>query len=126
MAGYWPLDGDATDASGNGLDGEVLGNVAPTEDRFGTTDAVLSFPGAGNLYFDDIRLYRPRCIPDKVTLSAADLNSDCIVDFADLEIMADGWLAGAAGDLNTDGSVDFKDFAVLADKWLDERLWPEW
>jgi hypothetical protein len=83
--------------------------------------------GLGKVYFDDIRLYRPRCIPDKVTLSQADLNSDCVVDFRDLEIMADDWLestAGLAADLNADSTVDFKDYAVLADQWLDEQLWP--
>ena len=27
LAGFWPLDGDATDGSGNGLDGTVVGSV---------------------------------------------------------------------------------------------------
>jgi len=85
--------------------------------------------GAGKMYFDDIALYRPRCIPDKVTLSAADLNSDCVVDMADLELMAADWLAadpGLAADLNMDDTVDFKDYSALAEAWLDEQLWPEW
>jgi hypothetical protein len=80
------------------------------------------------MYFDDIRLYRPRCVPDKVTLSQADLNSDCVVDYRDLEIMAGDWLAsgpGLAGDLKVDETVDFKDYAVLAHEWLDEQLWPQ-
>jgi len=85
--------------------------------------------GAGKMYFDDIRLYRPRCVPDKVALSAADLNSDCVVDMADIEMMAADWLAvdpALAADLNADSSVDFKDYAALADQWLEEQLWPEW
>jgi len=85
--------------------------------------------GAGKMYFDDIRLYRPRCVPDKVTLSAADLNSDCVVDMADVEIMAGDWLTvdpALAADLNADSSVDFRDYAALADQWLNEQLWPEW
>ncbi|KPL19660.1 MAG: hypothetical protein AMJ75_12555, partial [Phycisphaerae bacterium SM1_79] len=72
---------------------------------------------------------RPRCVPDKVTLSAADLNSDCVVDMADVEIMASDWLTsgpGPASDVNADGAVDFTDYAVLADQWLEEQLWPEW
>jgi hypothetical protein len=84
--------------------------------------------GAGKMYFDDFRLYRPRCVPDEVTLSQADLNSDCVVDFGDLEIMVGDWLAGDPGlaaDLNTDDTVDFKDYAVLADQWLEEQIWPE-
>ncbi|MHC4425459.1 MAG: PA14 domain-containing protein [Planctomycetota bacterium] len=84
--------------------------------------------GAGKMYFDDLRLYRSRCSPDKVTLSQADLNSDCVVDYRDLEIMVGDWLAGdpgLAGDLNADDTVDFKDYAVLADQWLEGQLWPQ-
>jgi hypothetical protein len=84
--------------------------------------------GAGKMYFDDIRLYRSRCVPDEVTLSQADLNSDCVVDLRDLEIMVGDWLAGDPGlaaDLNADDTVDFKDYAVLADQWLDEQVWPQ-
>jgi hypothetical protein len=83
--------------------------------------------GAGKMYFDDIRLYRSRCVPDKLTLVEADLNSDCVVDYGDLEIMAGDWLAGdpgLAGDLNADETVDFKDYVVLADQWLEEQSWP--
>jgi hypothetical protein len=83
--------------------------------------------GLGKMYFDDIHLYRPRCVPDELTLAEADLNSDCVVDFRDLEIMTDDWLESAAGlaaDLNSDDTVDFKDYAVLADQWLDQQQWP--
>jgi hypothetical protein len=87
--------------------------------------------GSGKMYFDDIVLYRSRCVPDKVTLSEADLNSDCVVDFRDLEIMTDNWLAvepdpavELEADLNSDSTVDFMDYAVLADQWLDEQQWP--
>jgi hypothetical protein len=84
--------------------------------------------GAGKMYFDDIRLYRSRCVPDELTLSQADLNSDCVVDYRDLEIMVGDWLAsdpGLAADLNTDEAVDYKDYAVLADQWLEEQIWPQ-
>jgi hypothetical protein len=85
--------------------------------------------GKGKMYFDDIALYRSRCVPEKVTLSQADLNSDCVVDFRDLEIMTGDWLTLlpiplSSPNLNSDGMVDFKDYAVLADQWLDEKLWP--
>jgi hypothetical protein len=83
--------------------------------------------GSGLMYFDDIRLYRPRCVPDKLTVSQADLNSDCTVDFRDLKIMIGDWLAGGpdpAGDLNADSAVDFKDYTVLADQWLEQKTWP--
>jgi len=50
--------------------------------------------GSGTMYFDDIRLYVPRCVLDKVTPLAGDLTNDCRVDFADLQIMVNDWLQG--------------------------------
>ena len=47
--------------------------------------------GAGKLYIDDIRVYRSRCVPSKGK-PAADLSGNCIVDYADVEIMTDQWL----------------------------------
>ncbi|MHC4498631.1 MAG: LamG domain-containing protein, partial [Planctomycetota bacterium] len=49
--------------------------------------------GSGYVYFDDIRLYQPTCLPDKAK-PEGDLNNDCKVDFDDVEIMADEWLEG--------------------------------
>jgi hypothetical protein len=83
--------------------------------------------GAGSLYFDDIRLYPARCMPS-MAKPAADINSDCTVDYLDLDIMADQWLKTAppalTGDLNTDNKVNLKDFAKLAQGWLEVLLWP--
>ncbi len=85
--------------------------------------------GSGILYFDDIRLYRPRCVPSEARPDA-DLSGNCVVDYADLDIMAGQWLqaippAGAlSADLNADKKVDLKDYAKLADAWLEELLWP--
>jgi hypothetical protein len=47
--------------------------------------------GSGKMYFDNIRLYPPRCVPSLLK-TAGDLNNDCVVDYADLEIMANDWL----------------------------------
>jgi len=52
LVGYWPLDGDAADLSGNGLDGTINGDVAPTADRFGNADSALLFPGARSSYIE--------------------------------------------------------------------------
>jgi hypothetical protein len=49
--------------------------------------------GLGKVYFDDIRLYRPRYIPGMGTPLAADFNGDGVVDLRDVEIMAGDWLA---------------------------------
>lgn len=45
LVGYWPLDGDGKDEGGNGLDGTIMGNVTPTEDRFGNSNSAMLFPG---------------------------------------------------------------------------------
>jgi hypothetical protein len=50
--------------------------------------------GAGKVYFDDIRLYQERYVPDKVEPFTADFTGDGVVDFADLEIMVGDWLDG--------------------------------
>ena len=50
--------------------------------------------GAGTVFFDDIRLYRPRYVPDKVQPFISDFTDDGIVDARDLEIMMGDWLIG--------------------------------
>jgi len=52
LVGYWPLDGDAKDVSGNGHHGVINGNVTPTADRFGTADSAMNFPGTTADYID--------------------------------------------------------------------------
>ncbi|UCG57695.1 MAG: hypothetical protein JSU70_22875, partial [Phycisphaerales bacterium] len=50
-----------------------------------------SVGGTGNLFVDDIGLYLPRCRAS-VLKPDADLNSDCVVDYLDVEVMANAWL----------------------------------
>jgi len=52
LAGYWPLDGDATDASTSRNDGAIVGNVRPVPDRYNMPDAALFFPGEADSYVD--------------------------------------------------------------------------
>ncbi len=47
LVAYYPLDGDATDASGNGNHGTNFG-AAGVSDRFGNTNSALGFGGAGD------------------------------------------------------------------------------
>jgi hypothetical protein len=49
------------------------------------------FGGSGYIYFDDIRLYPPSCVPSHGQ-PELDWNNDCIVDWGEVEIMADQWL----------------------------------
>jgi hypothetical protein len=101
-----------------------LANVARITIRFG--DGIDPSPApnpAGTVYFDDIRLYTRRCIPER---PIGDLSGDCVVDWQDLKIMTDEWLnmGCCEADLYKDYKVNFKDFAILADNWLEEGLWP--
>ena len=73
--------------------GVNLTNVA--EIALGLGDPDNPQPGGdGIAFFDDIRLYRSRCVLDKIEAMEADLNSDCRVDYLDLEIMVNDWLVG--------------------------------
>lgn len=47
LVAYYPLDGNADDASGNGNDGRVVG-AKPCKDRFGNADSALNFNGVDN------------------------------------------------------------------------------
>ena len=52
LVGYWPLDGNAEDVSGNNNHGEIIGNVIPAADRFGVPDSAMNFPGSTSDYID--------------------------------------------------------------------------
>ncbi len=52
LAGYWPLNGDATDASTNRNDGTMVGNVRPAPNRYGIAGSALRFPGNAESYID--------------------------------------------------------------------------
>jgi len=47
--------------------------------------------GTGRVYFDDIRLYLTRCIPDNA-YPFGDLTGDCFIDGFDVEAMSADWL----------------------------------
>ncbi|MBN2131715.1 MAG: CotH kinase family protein, partial [Sedimentisphaerales bacterium] len=52
---------------------------------------------------------------------AGDLNRDCRIDFQDMQILGEQWLASAESpaDLDGDGKVVLKDFAIIAESWRD-------
>jgi hypothetical protein len=70
--------------------GVVLTNVDKIAIGFGNRNTPVA-GGSGTMYFDDIRLYRGRCFPT-LAKPAADFSNNCVVDYADLEIMTDNWL----------------------------------
>ena len=69
LVGHWPLDLDATDVSGNGLDGVIVGNVQFAEDRHNATEAAAIFPGEMDSH---INLGNPEALrfDDAMTLAA--------------------------------------------------------
>ena len=52
LVGYWPLDGDAQDASGHGHHGTVNGNVTFVADRQDSPESAANFPNDRNAYID--------------------------------------------------------------------------
>jgi len=60
LIAYYPLDGDGTDASGNGHNGSVV-NATPTDNRFGQSGKALLFDGTNSFV----------SVPDAVDLRLA-------------------------------------------------------
>ncbi|MHC4214280.1 MAG: LamG domain-containing protein, partial [Planctomycetota bacterium] len=57
--------------------------------RLGDPDAVTP-GGSGIVYFDDVRIYPPKCVPSEGP--AYDFDDDCIVGFGEIAMMGDEWL----------------------------------
>jgi hypothetical protein len=88
------------------------------------------------VYFDNIRLYPPRCVLSKRSADFAIFDyapagspcGDCVIDYQEFVIMASEWLMppspDANADLNGDGIVNFSDFCILANMWLKNQMWP--
>jgi len=68
-----------------------LSNVKKVSIGFGVRGSSTTYGGKGKVYFDDLRLYPCRCVPSRAK-PAADLNNDCMVNYADLEILTNNWL----------------------------------
>jgi hypothetical protein len=83
---------------------------------FGDRDNTDKVGGEGVVYFDDIRLNRPRCLPELLK-PAADLNNDCIVSWGDIDVIGSQWLRSDAnvapvqnpGDVNLVGHWELDD-----------------
>lgn len=84
--------------------------------------------GSGTVYFDDIRLYPPRCVPS-LAKPVGDFTNDCTVNFEDFAKLSRYWLqeelsVDIAPPPDGDGMVNIQDFAVFVDSWLEAELWP--
>ncbi|MBE0535712.1 MAG: lamin tail domain-containing protein, partial [Phycisphaerae bacterium] len=58
-------------------------------------------------------------VPVLADCPSADLNSDCVVDLADLAVFGSQWLdvPGGSADLDGIAGVSLEDFAILAAQW---------
>jgi hypothetical protein len=75
------------DFNSNGVDITDVNKI-----HIGLGDPLHPVPGGtGYIYFDDIRLYLPRCLPS-ITQPESDLTNDCIVDSRDLKMITLDWL----------------------------------
>ncbi|MHC4665006.1 MAG: hypothetical protein ACYS9T_03485 [Planctomycetota bacterium] len=85
--------------------------------------------GSGVVYFDDIRLYPPKCVPS-FAKPIADFSSDCLVNFDDFTVLGNQWMeapGSPSADIAPevpDGVVDWLDLDAFVGAWLREELWP--
>jgi hypothetical protein len=71
--------------------GVTLTNVTRITIGFGDGSDPYPASGTGTVYFEDIRLYPPRCMP-LLRKPAADFDNNCDVDYNDLEVVINNWL----------------------------------
>ena len=74
---------------------------------------------AGTVYFDDLRVYPPRCVPSKAPKAALLSGDDCLIDEKDVAVMAADWLdrditvtPSNPGDSNLVGCWNFDDLTA--------------
>ena len=114
LVGYWPLDGDGTDASPSGNNGTVVGNVTAVPDRYGMPSAALSFPGEADSYVDigdaaPLRTTGAMSLTAWVFLKGSNQNNGCIISKHDSS-GAGAWDLSIAAD--ADGVANAVTFQV--------------
>jgi len=121
-----PRPGAVVQATAGGLPAIVTGTYGAGRVAV-VLAAPLGEPSAGQTAFWDAPQWEPLMrnivnwllAPANCTLAQSDLNSDAIVDAADLAIVAEQWLCGpgSAADLDGSGHVDNIDFVLFSCNW---------
>ncbi|MHC4740665.1 MAG: LamG domain-containing protein [Planctomycetota bacterium] len=129
--------------------GVNLTGVVSISIGFGNEDG-SGAQGSGTVYFDDFRLYTPRCMPSRHSEAAARFDfaplgaPDCVVNHKELEVMAENWLGtvpemtpitvpdasfedhvlapGGYIDVNDPGYTGAWEY-VSGDAWIDYGYW---
>lgn len=95
LIGYWPLDGDAVDATGNGLDGEVIGDIEFVDDvpsALGAGQSIIlnkEFVEDGGGSEDEIDLAR---LDDDYENGHIDLGNPDVLNFSDNDWTISVWM----------------------------------
>jgi YD repeat-containing protein len=76
LIGYYPLNGNANDASGNGLNGSIVGSITSITDRKGIANSAYQFSGVVLNYIS---------IPDNALLCSNIITLNAWVNFAPTE-----------------------------------------
>jgi hypothetical protein len=76
--------------------------------------------GSGTIYIDEIRLYTPRCVPNRAK-PAADFDNSCQVDYPDVATLFDNWLRQDVPEVPDSGwlTTDIGDVNVLTGSYTD-------
>jgi hypothetical protein len=97
--------------------GISLSNVTEIAIGFGNETNITTKGGSGIVYFDDIVLYPSRCVTSLLQ-PKGDLDNDCDVDYADLDIMAGNWLEKDSMRVGSDGLL--KNFPTDNTQWVND------
>jgi len=81
--------------------GVTLSNVKSIAIGVGTEGSAVA-GGSGRVYFDDVRLYAPRCVLTRrsADFTAFDYVADCRIDYQELAAMTSRWLTGEAAEVS--------------------------
>jgi hypothetical protein len=97
--------------------GVTLTDVKRIYIGFGQRGNVTTKSGKGRMYFDDIRLYPARCVPELLK-PEADLDNDCDVDYDDLDIMTADWVESDYTGIGSDGVL--MNFPTDNTQWVND------
>ncbi len=125
--GYWSDNNTPADANDDFF---VPGNYHLVPDSY-CSDAGdnSSVPAESTVDIDDeARVFNGSVDmgADEIVTNPYDLNTDGIVDYAELKTFTDEWLQTGSSlqtDFYDDDSIDFLDFALLAQQWLWTGPW---
>jgi len=109
----------------NGVD---MNNVANVYIGFGGQKIGQTKKGTGSpgdtVYFDDIRLYPPRCMPSITGIdnlhALGDFTEDCNTDYFDLEIMVRDWMITDGDVLTENRPAVLTDFPDETSHWTTD------